>query len=302
MGEIHNLRSNRENQKGNICFKSLSKNKEQFHFYVGVSVEVFKWIQSLIKGKVKKFCKLTFADHLLIVIIKLRLGLFNKDLSYRFGVKPFYISRIFRSWVKVLSKELVCFIVWPEKSSLRQNLPECFSKFCNCVAIIDCTEIFIQRPLNLNTRAQTWSNYKNTNTIKYLVGMNPAGPVSFLSEGWGGRTSDKEITSKSGFLDRLDYGDMVMADRGFTISRELSLKGATLAIPDFTKGKVQMPAGSVARSRRISNVRIHIERVIGRLRTFRILNQIIPISQVDLLDKIMIIVCALVNLNESVVR
>ena len=65
-----------------------------------------------------------------------------------------------------------------------------------CVCIIDCSEIKIERHFNLNSRAQTWSNYKHSNTIKYLIGITPAGAVSFLSHGWGGRVS-KEITLKS---------------------------------------------------------------------------------------------------------
>ena len=167
-----------------------------------------------------------------------------------------------------------------------KNLPSCFKSYKNCVSIIDCTEIYIERALNLEARAITWSNYKHTNTIKYLIGISPAGAVTFLSHGWGGRVSDKEITIKSS---------------GFFIGDELAVKGATLCIPSFTRGKNQMSAKEVEESRRISNVRIHVERVIGRLKNFKILSSIIPISQVDLVNDVMISICALVNLNKSVV-
>ena len=58
--------------------------------------------------------------------------------------------------------------------------------------------------------------------------------------GGGGRTSDKFVTESSGFLDKLLPGDMVMADRGFTISESVGLKQAKLKIPAFTKGKSQL--------------------------------------------------------------
>ena len=76
---------------------------------------------------------------------------------------------------------------------------------------------------------------------------------------------------------------------------------ATLTIPHFTQGKSQMSAKEVEKSRKISNVRIHVELVIGRLKDFRIMQSVIPITQVALLDNVMIFIAALVNLNDSVV-
>ena len=62
-----------------------------------------------------------------------------------------------------------------------------------------------------------------------------------------------------------------------------------------------MPAKDVHESRKIAHVRIYVERIIGRLKTFKILNSTIPISQVDLSNYVMIVVSTLVNLNKSVV-
>lgn len=39
--------------------------------------------------------------------------------------------------------------------------------------------------------------------------------VSFLSKSYGGRSSDSFITNNSGFLEKLEYGDQVLADKGF---------------------------------------------------------------------------------------
>ena len=84
--------------------------------------------------------------------------------------------------------------------------------------------MFIERPTNLLARAQTFSNYKHHNTIKILIGITPQGTVCFVSEACGGCTSDKYLAENCGFLENRLPGDMVMADRGFTICESVGLK------------------------------------------------------------------------------
>ena len=122
-----------------------------------------------------------------------------------------------------------------------------------------------------------------------------------MSHGWGGRVSDKEITLKSRFLGYLQHGDCILADHKFTIAEELASCGATLKILHFAKGNEQMPGKEVDASRKTSSVRICVKRVIGRLRDFRILESNIPITQVKLLNDVMIIIAGLVNLGNSFV-
>ena len=130
-----------------------------------------------------------------------------------------------------------------------------------------------------------------------MISITRAGAISFISKGWGGKVSDKEITVNSGYLNKLENSDVVMADRGITIDMELATRRIMLDIPSFTRGKSQLPVSDVDNSRKIATVCIHVKRVIGRLKKFDILYKTIPISQVHLLD----ITCALVNLNVSVV-
>ncbi|KAK3097617.1 hypothetical protein FSP39_011439 [Pinctada imbricata] len=53
--------------------------------------------------------------------------------------------------------------------------------------------------------------------MRIRLGITPSGVISFVSEGWGGRVSDRALTMESGFIDLLDENDSVMADKGFTI-------------------------------------------------------------------------------------
>lgn len=142
-----------------------------------------------------------------------------------------------------------------------------------------------------------------------MIWITPQGTVPFISEGWGGRASDKHITENCGILEKLNPGDVLLADRGFDIQESVGLYCATVKIPAFTKGKMQLSGIEVEQTRQIANVRIHVERVIGNIRKkYSILNATQPISFVlsrdnssTTLDKIVHVCSALINICDSVV-
>ena len=63
----------------------------------------------------------------------------------------------------------------------------------------------------------------------------------------------------------LQQYDVVLADRGFTIE-DVALCGTKLEIPAFTRGKKQLSQYNVEKSKQLSAVRIHVERIIGTLK------------------------------------
>jgi hypothetical protein len=138
--------------------------------------------------------------------------------------------------------------------------------------------------------------------VKYLVSITPSGAISFISRAFGGRTSDKIVTQRSGFLDLLENGDLVLADRGFLISEEIASRNCFLAIPAFTKGQTQLSQQQVETSRQMSRVRIHVERAIGRLKNFKILSEQMSISLVPHCDSILTICSAICNLQPKLVK
>lgn len=168
------------------------------------------------------------------------------------------------------------FVYWPDRDAIKKTMPLAFQMQFGetIVTIIDCFEVFIERPSNIKASAQCWSTYKHSTTIKYLIGITPQGFIAFISKGYGGRASDKFITETCGFLENLLTGDVVMADRGFLIEEALKNRGVKLQIPAFTKGKSHLHPLEIEATWKIANVRIHVERVIGQLRQkFTILHQ-----------------------------
>lgn len=126
----------------------------------------------------------------------------------------------------------------------------------------------------------------------------------------GGRCSDKFITENSGFLNNILPGDVILTDRGFDIRESVGLMCAEVKMPAFMKGRKQLTMMDVIDSRKIANVRIHVERVIGSIRQkYNILNSCLPIDflrKVDedhhaFVDKIVWVCCSLNNMCDTVV-
>ena len=229
--------------------------------------------------------------------MRIRLGAFNEDLAIRFGISAASASTIFRTWIDFLASELSCCIWWPDKDQVKGNLPSGFRQpsYEKVRCIIDCTEVYIERPRNLNLQALTWSSYKSHNTIKFLIGITPNGMISFLSDVWCGRASDKHLVQESGLLDKLEYEDYIMADRGFPINEELLLKHCTLVIPPGKQGKEQMTRDEVKQTKEVANLRIHVERAIRRIKSFQILKGVRPWACIPLADSIVTVCAALCN-------
>lgn len=121
----------------------------------------------------------------MLVLIKLRLNLGDQDLVFRVSVNQSTVSRCISKWVDVLYICLKPLIKWPERDELMKTMPMDFRKnFKNCIIIIDCFEVCMERPTNLRARAQTWSNYKHHNTVKfYKALLNKVQSLLFRKDG-----------------------------------------------------------------------------------------------------------------------
>lgn len=119
------------------------------------------------------------------------------------------------------------------------------TKFPSLRVILDGTEIKCEKPSVPVAQQATFSSYKNTNTVKVVLGSTAGGLNSFLSDAYGGSASDRQIVDRSeDLLGRLDPGDSVMADKGFDISDILASHGVSLNTLTFFRKKnksLQLP-------------------------------------------------------------
>ncbi|XP_056096639.1 uncharacterized protein LOC130100300 [Rhinichthys klamathensis goyatoka] len=271
--------------------------------YTGLRLLYFFTLVKTMLPFSKPSCSIPVVDQILMTLMKLKLNLVLGDVAKRFKVSKGEVSKVIAHWIDTLGEQLEPMVAWLPRSVIRANMPPSFKKnHPQTTCIIDCAETAIQRATNLNCRSATFSHYKGTNTAKYLVAVSPHGLIMFISEAYAGKSSDKFITINSGFLEALRPGDEVMADRGFTIRDVLHERKVKLNIPAFTHKRGQLTNEEVTRTRRVANVRIHVERAIRRLKVFKILSQTVPISMTPRLDKILIICAALANMRSRLIR
>lgn len=219
-----------------------------------------------------------------------------------FGVAPGTVSRIVITWVLFLEKELsflLPFSTLDEMADVKR--PKAFIEFPKLRGVIDCTEFYIEKPNRVSSQRSTHSSYKSCNTFKLLVSISPIPHFNFISNLYSGSISDKEIVKQSSFLEKLNPGDEIMADKGFNIQDLLALRHSKLlAPPIMRKGKISSEATTL--TRRIAKVRVHVERLIRKLKCFGVLRGTIPLTLKPYITSIVRTCAALVNLQPSIIE
>ncbi|XP_068758304.1 uncharacterized protein [Montipora capricornis] len=302
------------NSKPKFHIEDYKSSDKDISFYTGFpNYDTLVLCFDLMKEKAKNLCysdkgtthfdpsynkpgsrrKLSVWVEFAMVLLRLRLGLFTKDLADRFRVSVSTVSSVCRTWIMFMRKELepIC-IQWPSKEQILYYMTPVFKSFYpDLVSIIDCTELQMESPSSLDKRSLCYSSYKSRTTMKSLIGVTPNGVVSFCSDFYCGSISDPEIVKQSCYLQHLNRGDLVMADKGFTIQDELASLGAKLALPHFMKGKKQFTKEESEHNKKIASLRIHVERYMERLKNWHFFDRPIPISMSDIASDTWIVAC-----------
>lgn len=285
-------------------FESI-KRKQQLLDLAGVSFGTFKFLLKRLKVPKARNRQISKINRLFITLVKIKTGLTFSAMGVLFCKDRTTISKIFFSTVRYLAKSTADVVFWPDRVDVQDTMPECFrAEYGQTRVIIDCTEFRVETPPRVDDRVFTYSHYKKAFTAKLLVGITPGGFISFKSRVAGGRKSDSQITVESHLIDLLEEGDVVLADKGFPqVQSIIDERGSSVLVvmPPFLEKKTEFTEEETTQTYTVAKCRIHVERIMQRIRTYLILNKITH-NLFKYIDDIVHVICVLVNLQPPIMK
>ena len=130
-------------------------------------------------------------DELFLTLCRLRVNMPEKVLAHNYNISVSEVSRIFATWLDLLFSRLIQLPVWATRRTVEETMPEVSrQKYPLTRVVLDCTELFIEKPSCFRAQSETYSSYKSHNTAKGLVAIAPNGALTFVSDLYGGHCSD----------------------------------------------------------------------------------------------------------------
>ncbi|XP_039869404.1 uncharacterized protein LOC120722458 isoform X2 [Simochromis diagramma] len=234
-------------------------------------------------------------DEFFLFLVFLSVGLKERDLAHRFNIHQSTVSSIIATWTSFLATALGSQCIWLTRAEVQTYLPKEFKGFSDTQVILDCAELRCQTPSSPLLQSETYSSYKSHCTMKALVGIAPHGPVTFISDLYAGSVSDKELFKQSGIAEKLTEDMAVMVDKGFLITDCCKCK---VYHPPFVS-KQKKKKNQVKEMQATVRLRLHVERVIRRIKQNKLFDGIITMSPVYNINQLFAVACMLSNYQNT---
>ena len=216
--------------------------------------------------------ELELRDHVLLVVVWLRIYPTGDVLGYMFGVSAPTVSRTLARVLPLLEQAGADTMRLPDPGrKRRRQFSELLDMIPELTLIVDSFEQAVQRPQNQDDADAHYSGKKKRHTLKSQVAVDAhTGYISHVSDSVRGPTADIKLLEESGLLQRLPDevgmgGDLAyiklanLREHGFSPRRKP--RGKPRPIPDSVFNRV------------FSHFRIIVEHTIGRMRRFQSINQ-----------------------------
>jgi DDE superfamily endonuclease len=196
-----------------------------------------------------------------------------------FGYSGDKVCKVFMNTLPKLVPHLNAWIHWAASDNVRYEVPEVFKK-CNLddvQAILWCLHV-----------ADT----------KYLVSYNPSGAVTYISEGYPGKTSGNELVASSGYIYTIPENCKIMVSENLEQLECLTgLKNCTVVrVPDIPPRTPNPTKEHLDTARNIVRLRVHVNQMVIRIQHFRLCVSETEGLPVEIMNSVMVIAAGLSNL------
>ena len=275
----------------------------QVKILTGVTIELLDTLVDLLQAQngslTTRFMPLK--HQIVMTLMKLKHDVTFSFLSVLFECTATTCNSIFKDIVRHLAVHLKCAVPWLTKEQVISRMPQCFKPYSKTRVVLDCSEIPITKASCTKCKIMSYSQYYCDHTIKVMVGIAPSGLVTFISPVFGGRASDKQIFEKSGIIEYLEpHEDAVMVDKGFLIDDICAKSFIDVIRPPFLRQKKQFSEQEAAVNTKVARARVHVERMIQRIKVFKILKCRIPWNLLPYVADIFMVCSALANLGKPI--
>ena len=131
--------------------KFMKDSDDTCHYLTGLSWSVFDIVCSYIPPYLKlPRTNIQLRNQILTVLVRLQINLPFQYISYQAGISKSTANLTFHKILDLLYTKMHFLIQWQDRDNIRQTVPPIFKQhFPKLTCIIDCFEIFINRPANL---------------------------------------------------------------------------------------------------------------------------------------------------------
>jgi len=221
---------------------------------------------------------LSFREHLLVVVVWLRVYPTSPVLGFLFGISHPTVLRTIARVLPILEQAGRDTMRLPGhgqrgRRSQRQ-LSELLAAIPDLAVIVDTFEQRVQRPRDQEAADRHYSGKKKQHTLKSQVAIDArSGKVVDIPDSVCGPTSDLTLLKASGLLDRLDPAVGALGDLAYVGIAPLHPAG--LGFTPRRKPREQpRPPEDVVYNTAFAAARIGVEHTIGRMRRYQALTQL----------------------------
>ena len=287
----------------------IKHDEKKMLMYTSIPYDIFEILVEVIERfKINywmdwKVTSIPLKDQVFMFLVKLKLNLRDLDLAHRFLCSDNTVTNVFRTFLFVFHEILVVGILdvaIPSQMKCKGSMPKSFDDFLSARVAMDATEITMDIPSHLDKQSRVYSHYKSRHTVKSVTCVAPNAALVYASPLYPGSTSDTAIVEHTGLAHKFVPGDLILADKGFTIQLILP-QGVNLNIPPFLVGKGEFTKKEAQLTFKIGRSRIHVERSNERIKNFAILVHISSHYR-DIATEIFQVCAALTNVQAPLLR